>query len=291
MQRFTLLTVVALAGCAAPLPLPMTAGQLTRYDSGPALVAYLGQRDASPVVCDLRARGPHLTALTPEVRDALVDGLVEGRIEPALWRRCVEGLVKGLAHEEAASLSDALARADRSLLAKPALQSDPALAERVATLQQLYLDRRDGFDGHPSVVAPLFDELREAVAHEALGPVATRFAHELLTTLDVEHGRWQGRPVDVALMDALAANGNEMTLTRFAERLPDLALREQARRRLVRIHVALSAFPEVREAAAAVEDTVVRQGEVVVHRPSIILRWRTRWSGRGATRSRSPSTR
>jgi hypothetical protein len=60
-------------------------------------------------------------------------------------------------------------------------------------------------------------------------------------------------------MDALAASGNEMTLTRFAERLPDPALREQARRRLVRIHVALSPFPEVREAAAVVEDTVVQK--------------------------------
>ena len=65
------------AGCAAQLPLPMTAAEFVGYHSGPALVAYLGQPDASPTVCDLRARGPHVPAYTADIRAALIDGFVD----------------------------------------------------------------------------------------------------------------------------------------------------------------------------------------------------------------------
>jgi hypothetical protein len=58
----------------------------------------------------------------------------------------------------------------------------------------------------------------------------------------VEAGSWQGHPVDVAMMDRLAAAGNEMTLRRFAERLPRADLRQEARRCIVRIHIELSAL-------------------------------------------------
>ena len=77
------------------------------------------------------------------------------------------------------------------------------------------------------------------------------------------------------MMDALAAAGNEMTLTRFAERLPDAGLREQAKRRIIRVHVALSAFDEVRTASAAVEDAVMRDGynRVVLEDHHLVRAW------------------
>jgi hypothetical protein len=103
-------------------------------------------------------------------------------------------------------------------------------------------------------------EVRTALAKGKLGPVATHFGQELVSTVDVEQGRWQGHAVDPAMMDALAASGNEMTLTRFEERLPSAELREQARRRIVRVHIALSPFPEVRAGAAAVEESLLREG-------------------------------
>jgi hypothetical protein len=58
------LFVVLLAACARPV-LPITASQLAERSTGGTLLAYLGQRDASVAVCDLNARGPHLTATTP----------------------------------------------------------------------------------------------------------------------------------------------------------------------------------------------------------------------------------
>src|ERR1043165_5488400 len=71
---------------------------------------------------------------------------------------------------------------------------------------------------------------------------------------------FQGRPVDDAMIDALAAAGNEMTLRRFANRPPGAELRDAAKRRLIRVHIQLSAFDEVHAAAAEVEDRVVRDG-------------------------------
>ena len=269
-MRLLLLAVLVVvgmeAGCAARHPLPMTAAELVRYDSGPALVAYLGQPDASPTVCDLRARGPHVSALTADIRGTLIGGFVDGKIDPVLWRRCIEVALKGLPADRVPSVFDDVMLAYRRLLKDSDLQTDPALAERVATIQRLYVDRRPGLDGHPQVLMPIFDDLRASLAKNELGAMARTFAAEVITTFDIEHGTWQGRRVDLPMMDALAATGNEMTLTRFAMRLPDPDLREQAKRRIVRVHVALSAFDEARTAAADVEEAVIRDG----HNPVVL---------------------
>jgi len=248
------------AACATGLPLPMTAAELVRYDSGPALVAYLGQPDASPAVCDPRARGPHVPAFTADIRRALIGGFVDGKIAAVPWRRCVEAALNGLPPDQVSSLVDDVMLSYRKLLKDSDLETDPAFAERVATIQRLYVDRPFGLDGHPTVLAPFLDDLRTSLATNKLGAVARTFTAELIATVDLEHGIWQGRRVDLPMMDALAAAGNEMTLTRFAERLRKPGLREQAKRRIVRVHVALSAFDEVHADAAAVEDAVMRDG-------------------------------
>ncbi|HEX6839865.1 MAG TPA: hypothetical protein VF334_24990, partial [Polyangia bacterium] len=88
------LVVAAGAGCAHTYALPMTAAELAADGSGDALVAYLGQRDASPTVCDLGAAGPHLAGLDDDDRAALVRGLVDGTIAPEPWRRCANALLR-----------------------------------------------------------------------------------------------------------------------------------------------------------------------------------------------------
>jgi len=248
------------AGCGGHFPLPMTANEFAQDGSGPALVAYLGQPDASPTVCDLRAQGPHVRSFTPDLRAALVNGLVDESITPGLWRRCTDAAFASLPPEQVPWMFDDVMHAYFTMLKDADLQTDPALAERVASVQRLYLERRPGQDGHPSGLEPIFDELRGALAKHHLAPVARSFAQDLIASVDVEHGTWQGQPVDVAMMDALAAAGNEMTLRRFAERLPRADLRQEASRRIIRIHIALSAFDEVRAAAATVEESVLRDG-------------------------------
>jgi hypothetical protein len=50
------------------------------------------------------------------------------------------------------------------------------------------------------------------------------------------------------------------TLHLFLNRLPQPGLRDESRRRLIRLHMAASPFSEVRDHAESVEEIVMRQG-------------------------------
>src|SRR6185436_12040952 len=108
-----------------------------------------------------------------------VDGLVGGALTPELWRRCVDMALAGMPVEQVRRLIDDVMLAYARMLKDSDLQGDPALAERVATMQRLYLERRPGFEGHTAILAPIFDELRAALAKDELAPVARSFAGDL----------------------------------------------------------------------------------------------------------------
>jgi hypothetical protein len=258
----TLSLLFLAGGCATTsrYALPMTATQAVSSNATDALIAYLSQPDASPSVCDPAAAGVHLQRYTPKLGDALVGALLDGTVPPEPFRRCASALLKGLPQPEASALLDALAPVYEKLLSSARLETDAATAARLSALHRLYLERKSGLEGDPRLSSALMQSLREVLARNGLGPVATRFGRELLSTAELESGRWEGRPVDTKQMDALAAAGNELTLSRFAQRLPSATQREEAKRRIIRIHIALSAFSEVRGDAAAVEAAVMRDG-------------------------------
>jgi hypothetical protein len=261
VKSYVVLFTVLWAGCAAPrFPMPMTAADLAGYDSGPALVAYLSQPDASPTVCDLQARGPHLALFGEDAREWLVRGLAEGRVQPALWRRCVDALLHRIAADDAASLIDAIGHAWRKLVKDSDFEQTPAYQARVDEMQRLYLERKNGLDGHPGVIDALFNQLRRALDKHRLGPAAARFGEDLIATVDLEHGKWSGREVDLPMIDGLFAAGDEKLLRRFADRLPQPTLRDESRRRVIRLHIAASPFAEVRAQAAAVEEQLMQHG-------------------------------
>src|SRR6185503_19182329 len=58
----------------------------------------------------------------------------------------------------------------------------------------------------------------------------------------------------------LAASKDEPTLRLFVDRLPTEDLRNEARRRIVRLHIAASTYPEVRANADDVEERVLIRG-------------------------------
>jgi len=162
--------------------------------------------------------------------------------------------------EAAAMLLDAVGRGYRSLIKEGDLETSPALQARLTAMQMLYLERAHGSDGHASVVSSMFDELRKALDAHRLGPVATRFGEELLAAVDLEQGRYRGRPVDAPTIDSLYARRDEATLRRFVDRLPSKSLRDEARRRVVRLEIAASPFPELRAHGEQVEERVLQQG-------------------------------
>jgi hypothetical protein len=258
-MRHTLFACL-IAGCApAALPLPMTAAQAVNYSSGAALVAYLSQPDANADVCAIGPDDGHLHAFTPDERDAFVGGLRDGKIQPTRWKKCARQLAQHLGADDAASLFDATLDAYSSLL-HGKLDNDPAAVERAQALQRFYLDRRAGTDAHVPNVQALTSNLREAIDKKKLGRIATQLGQEVLDSIELEHGKYRGSPVDEVTMDRLAADGNELTLRRFAERLPTEQLRDEAKRRLVRIHIKLSPFPEVQSGGAMLEAKVLQYG-------------------------------
>ncbi len=263
MRWFGRLVVVAALGlgaCEQNYPRPMTAGDVGSFDSGEALVTYLSQRDASPAVCNFRSKGPHITRLDRDAATALIDALQQGKIDLALAQRCIDRALETGSGQVAAALIEAGARADQSLATDPAVETSPAAQAHLATLEAIYVQRPTGKDGDPRVVGAIFDDLRRRFFGGHLGPVAARLTNDLLGVVELEQGRYGGQPVDVARLDWFAARGDETVLQRAADRLPAQALRVEARRRVVRLRIAASPFPEVRSQAAAVEARVMQQG-------------------------------
>lgn len=238
----------------------MTAAELAQYDSGPALAAYLSQPDATPDACDPSARGPHVSHLDEDVRDALVGAIADGATPPKLWLACTDALLRHAPAEEAASLLDAVGRAYKSLVKDRRFETSPTMQASAVAMQRLYVERSHAVRDDHAELAQLFDDLRAAIAGSKLGPVATRLGKELLAVTEVERGRWRGREVNAALLDSLESAKDEPTLRLFVERLPTESLRTEARRRIVRLHIAESPFPEVRAHADAVEERVLIRG-------------------------------
>src|SRR5436305_1364778 len=161
-----------LLACAQSFPLPMTAAQLAQHDSGPALAAYLSQPDADAEVCDLGARGPHLSALDEDVRKSLLASL-EG-VDPQLWRRCAAALTRSAPRADAVAFVEGAGRLYRKLIQDPYFEAMASQQAKIAALQGWYVERRNGLDARAEIADPLFDELRRALARRIFGPVATR---------------------------------------------------------------------------------------------------------------------
>ncbi len=260
LPAWLVVVVIGLGGCGVSFPHPMTAADVARLDSGDALVAYLAQRDASPAVCDLRAAGPNVIRFDRDLATTLIRGLDDGKVDLSLGRACIDAALEGGSPEVAAELIDAVGRGYHSLANDRAIETSPALQARLAILQAIYIERPSGKDGDPKTMDGIFDHLRRKFFGGRFGAVGARDVNELLGVVDLERGRYGGRPIDLGTIDGLAARGDGALLQRFADRLSAPDLRVEAQRRLVRLRIAASPFPEVRAQAAAVEARVMQQG-------------------------------
>ena len=209
-----------------------------------------------PPICDpQRAQPP-----SPDDLDELLDKLRDGDLKPAVWQACAEPLLARVPPPLAAEFIDRMGKTYRKLLRNRDLDQDSGLQEQLHTLQQIYLHRPTGLTGTQEVMNKLLTELSLALAKNKLGPTATRYGRELLSTIDLERGQWQGAPVDAAALDRIYAQKDEKLLLHFSQRLPDAAIRREARRRIVRLHLAAIPYPELRARSAEVEEVVLAQG-------------------------------
>src|SRR4051812_1955036 len=117
MKWLPLLLIVSFgAGCRPHFPRPYTAAMLAQDGTGPALVHFLGQRDASPSVCDPKNTGPHMPVFDEKVFDELTEGLTEGRIGSKAFYGCVEKVLAGVKPARVAYLMDSMGAAYRKIL-------------------------------------------------------------------------------------------------------------------------------------------------------------------------------
>lgn len=257
----SLFPLFLVVGACVPLePTPITASQVARSNNRSLLLAYLRQRDASATVCDLASDGPHVSSLDARVRDELIDALREDRLPPALWGDCVGRLIHSADLVSARSLFDAVARAYKQTLADGLVQHDTVTVERLSVIHTVLMKRRGDVAPRPEVMNDLLAWLRDAEAQRRLGPVGLRYATELISDVELERGTRDGRPVDVAVLDEFLRSGDESTLRQYARRLPDPRLRAQAEQRIIRLLIRSSSYRQVRENAAAIEETMLRVG-------------------------------
>jgi hypothetical protein len=268
MPRFPLAVTgltcaVAALGCEAQsFPHPLTAAQTAQAGSGAALAHYLSQPDATPAICSSKSRGPHIGQMAQSDLADVIDGLTEGVVPPAAWRGCADALLASASADESATFLDAMGNAYRAVLRDGRFEkTDGApLRARLAVLQEVFLSRPTGIEPHAAVLTELTTDLQNALAGRKLGPEAIRYGQELLNSLDLGRGIWEGQPVTGTTLDELQARNDETSLRRFALRLPDANARTEARRRIIRLHIAASNWREVREHASQVESVVLATG-------------------------------
>lgn len=202
-------------------------------DPGRLLIEALTQ-DAAVDLCEPRSGRSLQGRMSSDSLDLFLYGMP--RVPPERWRRCAGLLLEGLPPQQGALLIAHILTAYRDLLRDPALERESALQQRLTALHQTLLERptRIAVEAAAEQLAPL----RAALQAGRLGPVARATALDLLATVDdLERGRWQGRTLDSAGLSGLWQRGDEQLLRRCARRLPDPALREEARRRLVHLHL------------------------------------------------------
>lgn len=247
-------------GCAGRIPAPMTASQEVDRPAGDALVAYLAQPRASAAVCDARRPEYRPEWFGQGGRAALDSAFRGGDLDPALWRRCAEALLRGGEPLLAAAVAADVAGAARLLIEDPHLDVSGPRKARAQALLQAYAQRPPAVLVSPPAVFALTRSLRERLADRGRTGFGARYAADFLVVTELELGHWQGRDVGDAVLDELAAAPEERTLWWAALRLPDAALRVGAQRRLVRGRLQASGFPEVLEDPSAVEALVISTG-------------------------------
>lgn len=252
--------VAMLVGCGARYPSPFTAEQMARLNTGDALVAYLSQPGATAAVCDRTSQAPHFERASDDDFESLVDGLRGGAVEPDLWQRCTMLMLEHMPRAEAPRLLEAMVRGDRALLSSSAVESDPKAQARTEAMHRALLLRPRGTAPRAQVVAGDIAALRDALAKHRLGPVASKYGKDLVVAIDLESGTWRGRPLSVGALDALFGEKDEASLRRISMRAPDADIQNEARRRVVRLHIASTSNKQVRDRADEVEEIVTKTG-------------------------------
>lgn len=247
---------ILLTQCAPHLPLPYTQGQLRadmRKHPGYALAHYLSQANADPAVCGKDSG--YRPSLDEQFFDRLFDALADGKTDESHFATC---MVLLLPRASAKMASYAL-----TLAAKNYIELLPDLGKEAGTLPKLkailriVAGRPAGVEWSRPELKAFRAQLVHLVMEREVGAEGAGQIAEMLAVVDLETGRYEGQVVTEATIDGI---DDIDVLARFNKRLPSAKLRSYARRRIVRVRIARSEYPEVRDNAARVEAVVLKTG-------------------------------
>lgn len=248
MRRLSVLLLLSLVGCKHVFPVPYSVSALTEDSSrwpGDALVHYLAQPGADPTVCE-PSRGA-LVRFDEELSDPYVAALEEDRLPADLWSACGRTLLEAFSPTLRERLFGKLSRVVITLL-----DEEKAAARLIAVNEVLEVRARE-----PSASLDGLLERLLGFDRAKLPPTLPPVLDALVTTLELDHGRLGGKPLTATDIEAVQDDG---LLLRIAARVPDESLRLAARRRLVRLRIERSDWPEVKARAAEVEAQVMSYG-------------------------------
>ena len=256
--------VVAVA-CGPHFPRPFNADEMVHIGTGAALADYLTQQNASPEVCDRQSRGPHMGVLR---KDHLADlhGRARGRNHPpgrlaGLRQRPAEdasvGGVGDVLRHDGPGVRDAASQVGPRGAASPPAEARGA-PPGLPPAPRGPRAARAG-DGRPAAAAGGRDG--EGEARPLRGQARRGFSWRPWSWATTGGG---GPPSPAPALDGFQAAGDEPLLRRFALRLADKALQVEARRRVIRLHIAASKWPEVTAHAPEVEAAVLAAGRYPV---------------------------
>lgn len=245
-----------LAHCAPKLPLPYTQGQLRadmREHPGYALAHYLGQANADPAVCG-EGHG-YQPRMDEQFFDRVFDAFEEGKTDEGHFATCMINL---LPRASAQMSSFALTLAARTYIdTLPEYQESPGALAKMQALLKIISARPAGVQWSKPDLSAFRAQLVHLLTDEEVGGATRAQVAEMLAVVDLETGRHEGEFVTNETIDGI---DDIDILSRFNKRLPSADLRAHARRRIVRIRIADSKYPEVREDAARVERAVMKTG-------------------------------
>jgi hypothetical protein len=240
-----LLALVATTGCRHTFPTPYSRAQL-RLDSdkwpGDALVHYLSQGSADVEVC-----GPttELQRLDEKLVEPFIDAL-EDRLPPGTWQACAVRIVPALDEETQELTWERLARIVKALFTQNQTARLLAAHEVIATRPRV-----------PSLALERLSGELENLDRQRLEPALVPLVDTFISTLELEQGRLRGKVLTAADIENEQDDG---LLARMTSRLPDEALRQNAKRRLIRLRIERSPTREVKERADEVERAVLATG-------------------------------
>ncbi|MFT3712152.1 MAG: hypothetical protein QM817_31295 [Archangium sp.] len=236
-----LVAVFTFAGCKHQFPLPYTLEQLNEDSArwpGDALVHYLTQDNADVAVC---GSGP-LQRLDEQLAEPFVEALREDTLAPQRWGACGKLLVPAIPPATREFLLGRLAKVVLALL------EDPKGAERLIAVNEV-------LDARPREPSASLDVLMKRM--NEVNPASPPVFYALMTTLELDHGQYGGQPLTTELINTAQ---DDLVLTRMASRVPSASLREDAKRRLVRLRIERSDWPEVKARADEVEKALMATG-------------------------------